>query len=66
MGTVILFLYRNSKNEMIVIPRTLDMGGLKFVNIKGFLNMIGGLTSDNKFYLWGKGIENIIIEEIEI
>jgi|LakMenEpi03Aug12_release.lakeMendotaPanAssembly.Ray.scaffolds.fasta_scaffold5463824_1 hypothetical protein len=48
---------------MIVVPRILDMGGLKFVNIKGFVNAMGGLTSDNKFYLWGTGIENIIKEE---
>ena len=30
---------------MIVVPRILDLGGLKFVNVKGFLNTIGGLTS---------------------
>jgi len=45
---------------MIVSPRILEIKGLKFVNIKGYLNTIGGLTSENKFYVWGKGIENIL------
>ena len=60
MGNVKLCLFRKYDGKNILSPQILDYKGLKFVDIKGFENWFGGLTSTNELYVWGKDIDEIL------
>ena len=64
MGHVFILKFRDWKGEIILTPRILWMNELRFVDIKGYLNIFGGLTSKNQLCVWGKDLSSFFGETL--